>query len=40
MANAYYSLRSKQKETFDTCVKEKFGIIFDTCGSGKSHVEF
>lgn len=40
MTNAYYGLRSKQKETFDTCVKEKFGIIFDTCGSGKSHVEF
>ena len=40
MTNVYYGLRSKQKETFDACIKEKFGIISDTCGSGKSHVEF
>lgn len=40
MANVYFGLREKQKETFDACIEKKFGIISDTCGSGKSHVEF
>lgn len=40
MANVYFGLREKQKETFDTCIAKKYGIISDTCGSGKSHVEF
>lgn len=40
MANVYFGLREKQKETFDACINKKYGIISDTCGSGKSHVEF
>lgn len=40
LENVYYGLRSKQKETFDICQKEKFGIIKDTCGTGKSRIEF
>lgn len=38
--NVYYGLRPKQKESFDVCKKEKYGIITDTCGSGKSYIEF
>lgn len=38
--NVYFGLRTKQKETFDACVRNRFGIVSDTCGSGKSHVEF
>ena len=40
MSNVYFGLREKQKETFDACIEKKYGIISDTCGSGKSHVEF
>lgn len=40
LKNVYFGLRSKQKETFDACLKEKYGIIKDTCGTGKSRIEF
>jgi superfamily II DNA or RNA helicase len=38
--NTYFGLREKQKETFDICLEKKIGIISDTCGSGKSRIEF
>lgn len=40
MNNVYYGLRAKQKETFDVCLTKKYGIISDTCGSGKSRIQF
>ena len=38
--NVYFGLRKKQKETYDVCVDKKYGVISDTCGSGKSNIEF
>lgn len=40
MNNVYFGLRQMQKHTFDACIENKFGIISDTCGSGKSNIEF
>lgn len=40
MNNVFFGLRKVQKETYDACIEKKYGIVSDTCGSGKSNIEF
>lgn len=39
MQNIYFGLRPHQYAAFEACKTKKYGIISDTCGSGKTNVE-
>jgi len=39
MQNVYFGLRPHQYSAFEACKTKKYGIISDTCGSGKTSVE-
>lgn len=39
MRNVYFGLRPHQYAAFEACKSKKYGIVSDTCGSGKTYVE-
>ena len=39
-SNLYYGLRPHQYSAFQSAIEHPYGIVTDTCGSGKSYVEF